>query len=235
MVSLGAAHRGALARHAKAVRQLELGLCALHPAEQAWGLGCCLEPTDKPRVARQRRACYRFDGCAGASTCSRRKSGNQENQALGRSRGGFSTEVHLRTNAKGEPLTFELTGGEAHEVKGYEALMKLFDTTPERLIGDKGYDRDKIRSDLAKRGTEPVIPPRSNRTNRLCPKSLQAAKPHRAVRQLPQAVPANRHPLRKNCQNLSLIARAGSHKALDENCQHGLTTLKQLSQWKLYI
>jgi transposase len=42
--------------------------------------------------------------------------------------------------------------------------MKLYDTTPERLIGDKGYDSDEIRSDLAKRGIEPVIPPRSNRT-----------------------------------------------------------------------
>jgi hypothetical protein len=39
-------------------------------------------------------------------------------------------KVHLRTNAKGEPLAFELTGGEAHEVKGYEALMKLYDTAP---------------------------------------------------------------------------------------------------------
>jgi transposase len=40
--------------------------------------------------------------------------------------------------------------------------MTLYDTTPERLIGDKGYDSDEIRSDLA--GIEPVIPPRSNRT-----------------------------------------------------------------------
>ena len=46
---LGAAHRRALARHAKAVWQLELGLCALHPLAQAWGLGCCLGHTDKPR------------------------------------------------------------------------------------------------------------------------------------------------------------------------------------------
>jgi transposase len=59
---------------------------------------------------------------------------------------------------------WRLTGGEAHEVKGYEALMKLHDTTPERLLGDNGYDSDEIRSDLAKRGIEPVIPPRSNRT-----------------------------------------------------------------------
>ena len=87
-----------------------------------------------------------------------------EKQALGRSRGGFSTKIHLRTNAKGNPLAFEVTSGEAHEVKGYEALMKLHDADPDRLLGDKGYDSDEIRDDLAKRGIAPVIRP--DRTGR---------------------------------------------------------------------
>jgi len=56
-----------------------------------------------------------------------------------------------------------VTGGEAHEVKGYDALMELHDVNPDRLLGDKGYDSDNIRSDLVRRGIEPVIPPRSNR------------------------------------------------------------------------
>ena len=34
------------------------------------------------------------------------------------------------TNAKGDPLTFDVTGGEAHEVKGYDALMELHDINP---------------------------------------------------------------------------------------------------------
>jgi hypothetical protein len=54
--------------------------------------------------------------------------------------------------AKGNPLAFEVTGGEAHEVKGDEALMKLHATDPDRLLGDQGYDSDDIRTDLAKRG-----------------------------------------------------------------------------------
>src|SRR6266542_4416259 len=92
-----------------------------------------------------------------------RKRGNQNREALGRSRGGFSTKIHLRTNAKGDPLTFDVTGGEVHEVKGYDALMQLHEIDPAKLIGDKGYDSDGIRNDLAERGIEPVIPPRSNR------------------------------------------------------------------------
>jgi IS5 family transposase len=75
-------------------------------------------------------------------------------------RGGFSTKIHLRTNAKGYPLTFDVTGGEAREVKGYDALMELHDINPDRLLGDKGYDSDDIRDDLAERGIEPVIRPR---------------------------------------------------------------------------
>src|SRR6266498_5465374 len=60
--------------------------------------------------------CHRFHNCAGAPTCRRRKRENQNREALGRSRGGFSTKFHLRTNAKGDPLTFDVTGGEVHEV-----------------------------------------------------------------------------------------------------------------------
>lgn len=41
--------------------------------------------------------------------------------------------------------------------------MELHDNDPDRLLGDKGYDSDNIRNDLAERGIEPVIPPRSNR------------------------------------------------------------------------
>jgi transposase len=94
---------------------------------------------------------------------SRRKRGNQ-NQALGRSRGGFTTKIHLRTNAKGDPLIFDITGGEVHETQCFDTLMELHDACPAKLLGDKGYDSDEIRTDLAKRGIEPVIPPRSNRT-----------------------------------------------------------------------
>ena len=104
-----------------------------------------------------------LDHRAGASACSRRKRGNQNQEALGRSRGGFSTKVHLRTDAKGRPLVFELTGGQAHEVKGYDALMELFEAQPEKLLADKGYDSDAIRDDLEERGIEPVIPPKANR------------------------------------------------------------------------
>jgi transposase len=41
--------------------------------------------------------------------------------------------------------------------------VELHDANADKLLGDKGYDSDEIRDDLAERGIEPVIPPRSNR------------------------------------------------------------------------
>jgi transposase len=126
-------------------------------------VGCRIRNLGESWATSRQGACHRFYHRASAPACSRRKRGDQNQEALGRSRGGFSTKIHLRTNAKGYPLTFDVTGGEAHEVKGYDALMELHDINPDRLLGDKGYDSDDIRDDLAERGIEPVIPPRSNR------------------------------------------------------------------------
>jgi transposase len=143
---------------------MEFGLYSLQSLEQARRLGCGLRDLGESRASRRRGACHRFHHYPGAPACGRRKRGNQNQEALGRSRGGFSTKVHIRTNAEGNPLTFDITGGEVHEVKAYDALMELHDIDPGKLLGDKGYDSDFIRDDLAERGIEPVIPPRSNRS-----------------------------------------------------------------------
>jgi Transposase DDE domain len=127
---------------------------SLHTLEQARRVGRGIRNPSESWAASRQRACRRFHHHPGAPACSRRKKGNQNQEALGRSRGGFSTKIHLRTNAKGDPLTFDLTGG---------ALMELHDINPDRFLGEEGYDSDDIRNDLADRGIEPVIPPRSNR------------------------------------------------------------------------
>jgi hypothetical protein len=40
-----------------------------------------------------------------------------EGQALGRSRGGFSTKIHLKTHFDGHPIAFDLTGGEKGDAR----------------------------------------------------------------------------------------------------------------------
>jgi transposase len=161
--SLDFAHRRTLARHARTIRQLEFGIRSVQSLEQAWRVGCGIRDLGESRASCRPGTRDRLYDHPGAPACGRGKRGNQDREALGRSRGGFSTKIHLRTNAQGNPLTFEISGGEVHEVNAYEALMELHDGRPEKLLGDKGYDSDAIRDDLAERGIEAVIPPRSNR------------------------------------------------------------------------
>lgn len=49
--------------------------------------------------------------------------GGQEHEALGRSRGGFSTKVHVRAEGSGKPLALVVSGGERHESRYLEALL----------------------------------------------------------------------------------------------------------------
>nr|WP_266065397.1 IS5 family transposase [Brucella intermedia] len=84
-------------------------------------------------------------------------------RALGRSRGGFTSRLHCLADARGRPLAFHLTVGEAADCKAYDTLISLPEQAPQALLADKGYDADAIRDDLASRNIKPVIPGRANR------------------------------------------------------------------------
>ena len=99
----------------------------------------------------------------------------QENQALGRSRGGFSTKIHLKTDLDGNPLDFHLTGGEASDATQFETSLDLGpDIAPRLAITDKGYDSRANRMAACARGITPVIPRKtnSNERGRFFPKKL---------------------------------------------------------------
>ena len=85
-------------------------------------------------------------------------------RALGRSRGGFTSKIHCLGDARGRPIAFNLTPGEAADCKTYDTLIELPEQAPDALLADKAYDTDAIRDDLKKRGIKAVIPPKSNRT-----------------------------------------------------------------------
>jgi transposase len=103
----------------------------------------------------------------------------QDDQALGRSRGGFSTKIHLKVDLGGLPLAFHLTGGEASDSRNFEILLDLGpDITPRAAITDKGYDAKANRDGARRRGICPVIPYKSNAINRplYFPKALYKAR-----------------------------------------------------------
>ena len=129
--------------------------------ERLRGLGerrRCSGRNDGRKRSLQHRQHYGSCSCLGSG----RKRGAHQ-RALGRSRGGFTSKIHCLADARGRPLAFHLTGGEAADCTAYDALIDLPDSTPAALLADKGYDSDAIRADLEERGVQPVIPPRSHR------------------------------------------------------------------------
>jgi transposase len=82
-------------------------------------------------------------------------------QDLGRSRGGFSTNIHLACDALGNAVRFILSAGQRHDMTQAEALRVGFAAL--RVIADKGYDADALVAAIRERGAEVVIPSKSNR------------------------------------------------------------------------
>lgn len=102
--------------------------------------------------------------CPCASLCGWcvKKNGGQAAQALGRSRGGFSTKLHVVVDALGNPLDFVLTGGQRHDLSQAATLLQGY--CCDYVIADKGYDDDELVRQIRAVGAMPVIPGRKHRT-----------------------------------------------------------------------
>ena len=82
-------------------------------------------------------------------------------ETLGRSRGGFSTKLHVACDGMGKPVKIILTPGQDHDITQGPALIA--GSAAEKIIADNGYDSDAFIADIEAQDAEPVIPPRSNR------------------------------------------------------------------------
>src|SRR5215207_4507725 len=99
---------------------------------------------------------------------------NPADEALGWSRGGFGTKIHVRCEGKGKPVTFVLTPGQQHEATVFEQLMEQGAIKragrgrprhlPGRIVGDKGYSFKKIRLYLRRKNINYTIARKSNQT-----------------------------------------------------------------------
>ncbi len=88
------------------------------------------------------------------------KNGGQAEQALGRSRGGFSTKIQVTVDGLGNPLRLYLTAGQRHDLlKSHDLIVDLdFDD----VLADRGYSAQAFLDDIRATGAEPVIPPKKN-------------------------------------------------------------------------
>lgn len=95
--------------------------------------------------------------------CRRRPGGKrgQQNQALGRSRGGFGSKLHALVDGLGNPLRFRLTAAQTHDIT--QAHELIADYAADFIIADKGYDAEHFIEAIEACGALPVIPSRSNK------------------------------------------------------------------------
>lgn len=97
---------------------------------------------------------------AHASAAGAEKNGGQAEQALGRSRGGFSTKIPVTVDGLGYPLRLYLTAGQRHDIiKAHDLIIDLdFDF----VIGDRSDGAQDFLDEIIASGAEPVIPPKKN-------------------------------------------------------------------------
>ena len=91
---------------------------------------------------------------------------------MGRSRGGYSTKLHLRVERRGKPMVILATAGQRHEALMLGRLMERGAVKragrgrprlrPAAVAGDKGYSFVSLRRYLRRRGIRAVIPSKSN-------------------------------------------------------------------------
>ena len=86
-------------------------------------------------------------------------------QAIGKSRGGWNTKIHLVAADARTAITFSLSPGQAHDAaEGRELLTRLGKPDrPLHLIMDRAYEGNETRQLALDLGYSPVVPPKSNR------------------------------------------------------------------------
>ncbi|KWS54195.1 IS5 family transposase, partial [Pseudomonas amygdali] len=84
-----------------------------------------------------------------------------QDQAIGKSRAGNTSKIHLAVDACGLPIAFDVTAGQTNDCSQAASLIaKVPDA--EVIIADKGYDTEAIRAQVEQQGSKVVIPRKRN-------------------------------------------------------------------------
>ena len=98
------------------------------------------------------------------------RSAGGNKQALGRSRGGFSSKIVGVCDATGRLVDFVVVPGQAHELAASLRLLKRLPKAPAWALADMACDAAAFRSTVKAMGAIPVVPSRKNaREPQPCP------------------------------------------------------------------
>jgi len=108
----------------------------------------------------------------GAASNDKNAPGPPPDQALGRSRGGLSTKLHLIVDGNGLPLSLVLTAGQAGDNPQLSVLLDRISVAragpgrsrirPDHLLADKAYSHPSTRRELRRRRIPHTIPERND-------------------------------------------------------------------------
>ena len=86
-------------------------------------------------------------------------------QAIGKSRGGLTTKIHLVALSDRLGLTFCLSPGQADDAQNGRHLLQNWEHSLPKipLVMDRAYEGNETRQCVAECGFDPVVPPKSNR------------------------------------------------------------------------
>lgn len=105
----------------------------------------------------------RFDHHQSPRGGGRTKKSTATLECLGRSRGGFTTKVHLVVDALGNCVHLDLTPGQQADCSLLPDLLAALPQVPAAVVADKGYDTNAVLHSLQALGTVAVIPPKRRR------------------------------------------------------------------------
>ena len=85
--------------------------------------------------------------------------------ALGRSRGGLTTTIHVLCASEVDAVDIRITAGPVGDAPVGAAIIEAIDPREgiEQTAMDKADDSNALRAQLDAQGITPVIPPKSNR------------------------------------------------------------------------
>jgi transposase len=90
---------------------------------------------------------------------------------MGKTRGGRNTKIMALTDWRGRVINLRLIEGQAYE--GHHVVELIDEGAALIIVGDKGFDDDKLRAELRKLGHVPQFPGRKSRKHKVfVPKSL---------------------------------------------------------------
>ena len=87
---------------------------------------------------------------------------SSKNQAIGSSRGGKNTKIHVLLNERMQVVNVVLSGGHINDSDKALELLTDIDLAGKKLLADRAYSCDKIRSYLVAHGAKVCIPDKVN-------------------------------------------------------------------------